>query len=67
MRILIVWIYLGIYTGFVLTIVFLATSLLINMTGRKDELDKTFEPAPDVDELNDAVARAAGGAGGGVE
>ena len=67
MRIPIVWIYLGIYTGFVLTIVFLATSLLINIAGRKDEMDKTFEPAPDVDELNEAVARAAENAGGGTE
>lgn len=66
MRIPIVWIYLGIYTGFILAIIFLATSLLVNLTGRKDELDKTFEPAPDIDELSPGT-QAAGNGGGGVQ
>ena len=50
MRIPIVWIYLGIYSGFILAIIFLASSILSNVSGYSDELDKTFETAPDLEE-----------------
>jgi len=42
MRIPIFYIYLGIYSGFVLAAIFLAASLFSNLFGRRDELDKTF-------------------------
>ncbi len=42
MRIPIIYIYLGIYSGFILSAIFLAASLISNCFGQKDELDKTF-------------------------
>ena len=42
MRIPIYWVYAGIYTGFILAAIFLCASLLTNLQGQKDELDKTF-------------------------
>jgi len=42
MRISIVYVYMGIYIGFVLSAIFLFSSLLSNLYGKKDQLDKTF-------------------------
>jgi TRAP-type C4-dicarboxylate transport system permease small subunit len=50
MRIPIVYVYLGIYSGFVLAVVFLISSLLFNLQGRKDQLDKTFLAAGELEE-----------------
>ena len=42
MRIPIVYIYMGIYSGFILSMIFLLSSLFSNWHGKKDQLDKTF-------------------------
>ena len=42
MLIPIVWVYLGIYFSFILAAIFLITSILSNLYGQKDALDKTF-------------------------
>ncbi len=42
MLIPIVWVYFGIYSSFILAAIFLIASLLSNLYGKKDELDKTF-------------------------
>ena len=42
MRIPVWWIYMGIYSGFTLAACFISSSLLANVFGEKDDLDKTF-------------------------
>ncbi|MCR4265201.1 TRAP transporter small permease [Nitratireductor sp. ZSWI3] len=38
----IIFVYLGLYTGFALSVLFLVTSLIANLHGRSDQLDLTF-------------------------
>ena len=61
LRIPIVLVYLGIYSGFALAVVFILSSLLTNLRGRRDDLDKTFLAVADEDELAAAAERAKGG------
>ncbi len=43
MRFPIVYVYMGIYSGFILSIIFLLSSLLSNFFGKADNLDRTFK------------------------
>ena len=60
LRIPIVLIYLGIYTGFVLAALFILSSLMANLRGRQDELDKTFLAVTEADEIAAAVEKSKG-------
>lgn len=60
LRIPIVLIYLGIYSGFALAALFTLSSLLTNLRGHKDDLDKTFLTVVDADEIAVAVEKSKG-------
>lgn len=52
----VVYIYLGLYTGFAMSALFILTSLVSNVYGQDDSLDRTFAQIEDVSKLGNAEA-----------